>query len=51
MQDDRATILIGFDGSEEAEDAIRCAGRLLDPRRAVVAHVHHAPAPVLVVRP
>src|SRR5829696_2451946 len=39
MQDDRATILIGFDGSEEAEGAIRCAGRLLAPRRAIVTHV------------
>jgi nucleotide-binding universal stress UspA family protein len=33
------TILIGFDGSEDAEDAIRRAGELLAPRRAIVAHV------------
>jgi nucleotide-binding universal stress UspA family protein len=39
MQDERATILIGVDGSEEAEAAIRCAGRLLAPRRAIVTHV------------
>jgi nucleotide-binding universal stress UspA family protein len=39
MQDDRCTILVGFDGSEEAADAIRCAGQLLAPRHAMVAHV------------
>jgi nucleotide-binding universal stress UspA family protein len=33
------TILIGFDGSEDAEDAIQRAGELLAPRRAIVAHV------------
>src|SRR5829696_2568631 len=37
--DDAATILIGYDGSEDAEHAIRCAGELLAPRRAVVAYV------------
>lgn len=39
MQDRNATILIGYDGSEDAEAAIRSAGALLAPRRAVVAHV------------
>jgi nucleotide-binding universal stress UspA family protein len=48
MQDDRATILIGFDGSEEVEDAIRCAGRLLAPRRAVVAHVWESLAEIIL---
>jgi nucleotide-binding universal stress UspA family protein len=33
------TILIGYDGSDDAEAAIRCAGELLAPRRAVVANV------------
>jgi nucleotide-binding universal stress UspA family protein len=33
------TILIGYDGSVEADNAIRRAAELLSPRRAVVAHV------------
>jgi nucleotide-binding universal stress UspA family protein len=48
MQDSGATILIGYDGSEEADDAIRCAGRLLAPRRAVVAHVWDSLAELLL---
>jgi nucleotide-binding universal stress UspA family protein len=48
MQDDRGTILIGFDGSEEAEDAIRCAGQLFAPRRAIVAHVWDSLAELLL---
>jgi nucleotide-binding universal stress UspA family protein len=48
MQDDRATILIGFDGSPEAEDAIRCAGRLLAPRRAIITHVWESPAELVL---
>jgi nucleotide-binding universal stress UspA family protein len=48
MQDDRGTILIGFDGSDEAQDAIRCAGRLLAPRRAIVAHVWESVAELLL---
>src|SRR5215208_237322 len=39
MQDSSGTILIGYDGSDEADVAIRTAGYLLAPRRAVVAHV------------
>ena len=39
MPDTHATILIGYDGSDDAELAIRAAGRLLAPRRAVVVHV------------
>jgi nucleotide-binding universal stress UspA family protein len=39
MQDTSGTILIGYDGSEDAESAIHVAGRLLAPRRAVVATV------------
>jgi nucleotide-binding universal stress UspA family protein len=48
MQDSGATILIGYDGSEEADDAIRCAGRLLAPRRAIVAHVWDSLAELLL---
>ena len=39
MQDSSRTIVVGYDGSQEAEDAIRCAGQLLAPRLAIVAHV------------
>jgi nucleotide-binding universal stress UspA family protein len=39
MKDDSRSLLIGFDGSPEAEVAIRAAGALLSPGRAVVAHV------------
>jgi nucleotide-binding universal stress UspA family protein len=39
MEHDSSSVLIGFDGSPEAEAAIRAAGGLLAPRRAVVAHV------------
>lgn len=48
MQDDSRSVLIGFDGSPEAEAAIRAAGTLLAPRRAVVAHVSDA-VPALLV--
>jgi nucleotide-binding universal stress UspA family protein len=48
MLDGRGTILIGFDDSEEAEDAIQCAARLLAPRRAIVAHVWESPAELLL---
>jgi nucleotide-binding universal stress UspA family protein len=48
MQDDREAILIGFDGSDGAEDAIRCAGRLLAPRRAIVAYVWESLAELLL---
>jgi nucleotide-binding universal stress UspA family protein len=43
-----ATILIGYDGSEEAGDAIRRAADLLAPRRAVVAHVWDSLAELLL---
>lgn len=33
-----APILIGYDGSEDAANAIACAGRVLAPRRALVVH-------------
>jgi nucleotide-binding universal stress UspA family protein len=48
MQDDTAGILIGYDGSDEAAGAIRCAGELLAPRRAVVAYVWESVAEVLL---
>jgi nucleotide-binding universal stress UspA family protein len=48
MQDSSGTILIGFDGSEDAENAIRCAGDLLAPRRAVVVHVWDSLAELLL---
>jgi nucleotide-binding universal stress UspA family protein len=39
MKDHSRSLLIGFDGSPESEAAIRAAGALLAPGRAVVAHV------------
>lgn len=48
MQDKRATILIGYDGSDDADSAIRCAGHLFGPRRAVVAHVWDSLAELLL---
>jgi nucleotide-binding universal stress UspA family protein len=48
MEHDGATILIGYDGSGDADAAIRCAGRLLGPRRAVVAHVWDSLAELLL---
>jgi nucleotide-binding universal stress UspA family protein len=48
MQDIRGSVLIGFDGSPEAEEAIDCAGRLLAPRRAVVAYVWESVAELLL---
>jgi nucleotide-binding universal stress UspA family protein len=48
MQDSSGTIVIGYDGSEEADDAISCAGRLLAPRRAIVAHVWDALSELLL---
>lgn len=48
MQDSTATILIGYDGSEEADNAIRCAGDLFAPARAVVAHVWDSLAELLL---
>ena len=48
MQDKRSTILIGYDGSDGAENAIRRAGRLLGPRTAVVAFVWDSLAELLL---
>ena len=48
MQDRTPSILIGYDGSNEAEAAIRCAGRLFGARRAVVAHVWDSLAELLL---
>lgn len=38
MADASATVLIGYDGSEDAARAIEIAARLLRPRRAIVAY-------------
>ena len=48
MQDSSGTILIGYDGSEDAGNAVRCAGDLLAPRRAVVVHVRDSLAELLL---
>jgi nucleotide-binding universal stress UspA family protein len=39
MRNESGTVLIGYDGSEDAAAAIRHAGTLLAPRPAVVVHV------------
>jgi nucleotide-binding universal stress UspA family protein len=48
MRDSTGTILIGYDGSDDAENAIRCAGDLLAPRRAIVTHVWDSLAELLL---
>jgi nucleotide-binding universal stress UspA family protein len=48
MLDTTSTILIGYDGSDDADAAIRCAGDLLGARRAVVAHVWDSFAELLL---
>jgi nucleotide-binding universal stress UspA family protein len=48
MRDHAAPVLIGYDGSEEADAAIRVAGRLLGPGRAIVAHVWDSLAELLL---
>jgi nucleotide-binding universal stress UspA family protein len=48
MVDSSGTILIGFDGSDEAAEAISSAGDLLAPRRAVVAYVWESLAELLL---
>jgi nucleotide-binding universal stress UspA family protein len=45
-----AAVLIGYDGSEESEQAIRGAAELLAPRRAVVAHVWDSLSELLLHR-
>ena len=42
------TILIGYDGSEDAESAIRSAGNLFAPRRAIVTYVWDSLAELLL---
>jgi nucleotide-binding universal stress UspA family protein len=39
MRDAEATVIVGYDGSDDARAAIRRAGPLIGPRPAVVAHV------------
>jgi nucleotide-binding universal stress UspA family protein len=39
MRTDSGTVLIGYDGSDDAATAIRHAGTLIAPRRAVVVHI------------
>jgi nucleotide-binding universal stress UspA family protein len=48
MQGKRSTILIGYDGSDDAETAIRSAGRVLGARQAVVAYVWDSLAELLL---
>ena len=48
MQATDSTILIGYDGSEGADAAIRRTGALLAPRRAVVANVWGSSAELLM---
>jgi nucleotide-binding universal stress UspA family protein len=48
MQHGTGTILIGYDGSDDAENAIRCAGDLLAPRRAILAYVWDSLAELLL---
>lgn len=48
MRDATSTILIGYDGSDDADAAIRSAGDLLGPRPAVVAHVWDSLAALLL---
>jgi nucleotide-binding universal stress UspA family protein len=48
MSTSGGTVLIGYDGSEDAVAAIRCAGALLAPRRAVVAYVWDSLASLLL---
>ncbi|MBN1529398.1 MAG: universal stress protein [Thermoleophilaceae bacterium] len=47
-QGDRGPVLIGFDGLDDAEAAIRGAGALLAPRPAIVAHVWESLATLLL---
>lgn len=48
MQVGAGTILIGYDGSEDAGSAIRSAGDLLAPRRAIVTYVWDSLAELLL---
>ena len=48
MQDTGSTILIGYDGSDDADEAVRVAGRLLGARRAVIAYVWDSLAALLL---
>jgi nucleotide-binding universal stress UspA family protein len=48
MQTDNGIALIAYDESDDAATAIRHAGRLLGPRRAIVAHVWDSLAALLL---
>ena len=48
MQTDNGIALIAYDGSDDAATAIRHAGHLLGPRRAIVAHVWDSLAALLL---
>jgi nucleotide-binding universal stress UspA family protein len=48
MRNESGTILIGYDGSEDAAAAIRHAGTLLAPRPALVVHVWDSVAGALL---
>ena len=48
MRDTSSTVLIGYDGSEDAAEAIRTAGRLFGPRPAIVAFVWDSLAELLL---
>ena len=48
MQTDNGIALIAYDGSDDAATAIRQAGHLLGPRRAIVAHVWDSLAALLL---
>jgi hypothetical protein len=48
MRPDSGTVLIGYDGSEDAAAAIRHAGRLIAPRPSVVVHIWESLAGTLL---
>jgi nucleotide-binding universal stress UspA family protein len=48
MRTDTGTVLIGYDGSEDAAAAIRHAGTLIAPRPAVVVHIWESLAGALL---
>src|SRR5215217_6833680 len=48
MEDQSGTILVGYDGSDDAEAAMRSAAEVLAPRRAVVAYVWDSLAALLL---
>lgn len=48
MRPDSGTVLIGYDGSEDAAAAIRHAGKLIAPRPSVVVHIWESLAGTLL---